>query len=91
MKTAIRKIGNSYGVVIPQSLLAKIAVKLNDPVDMSVKDGRIVIAPLRRDLRAGWAEESKRLAEAGEGGLVWPEFGNKRDKDLTWWGASRKS
>ena len=84
MKTAIRKLGNSQGVIIPKPLLAEIGAKANDPVELKVENGRLVIAPIGRDPRAIWAEECKALAEAGEAGLAWPEFGNVADKDLTW-------
>ncbi|MEA2992965.1 MAG: antitoxin MazE [Alphaproteobacteria bacterium] len=84
MKTAIRKMGNSHGVIIPKPLLAEIGAKANDQVEMTVKKGKIVISALKKDPRVGWAEDSKRLAEAGEGGLVWPEFANEGDKDLEW-------
>ncbi len=84
MKTAIRKMGNSHGVIIPKPLLAEIGAKANDRVDMKVEGGRIVIAPIRRDPRAGWADECKALREAGEDGLVWPEFGNEDDDKLVW-------
>ncbi len=82
MKTAIRKMGNSHGVIIPKPLLAEIGAKANDRVDMKVERGRIVIAPLQNDPRAGWAEECRIVAEAGEDGLVWPEFGNEDDDKL---------
>jgi antitoxin MazE len=84
MKTAIRKIGNSHGVIIPKPLLAEIGAKANDQVEIKVKKGKLVITPLERDPRAGWAAESKAIAAAGEGGLVWPEFANDADKDLKW-------
>jgi antitoxin MazE len=84
MKTVIRKMGNSHGVIIPKPLLAEIGAKANDQVEMMVKKGKIVISALKNNPRAGWAEDSKRLAEAGEGGLVWPEFANEGDKDLEW-------
>jgi antitoxin MazE len=61
MKTAIRKMGNSQGVIIPKPLLAEIGAAANDQVDMTVEQGRIVIAPLNDDPRAGWAEESNDL------------------------------
>ena len=76
--------GNSHGVIIPKPLLAEIGAKLNDRVDMKIENGKITIAPMDRDPRAGWAEDSKRLAAAGEDGLVWPEFANDGDKDLKW-------
>jgi antitoxin MazE len=84
MKTPIRKMGNSHGVIIPKPLLVEIGVKANDQVDLKVEDGRIVIAPIGQDPRAGWAAECKALREAGEDGLAWPEFGNEDDKKLTW-------
>ena len=84
MKSAIRKMGNSHGVIIPKPLLAEAGVKAGDQVDVVVKAGKIVIAPLQGDPRAAWAKECKALADAGEDGLVWPEFGNEDDKNLVW-------
>jgi antitoxin MazE len=82
MKSAIKKMGNSQGVIIPKPLLAELGIEANDPVDIKIKKGKIVIAPLERNPRAGWAEDAKALRDAGETGLVWPEFPNKDDKDL---------
>jgi antitoxin MazE len=84
MKSAIRKMGNSQGVIIPKPLLAEIGAKPGDQVDMKVKGGKIVLELPRKKARAGWAEDSKKLAAAGEGGLAWPEFASDGDKDLEW-------
>ncbi len=84
MKRAIRKFGNSQGVLIPKPLLEEIGAKVNDKVELHVESGKIVIAPIDHDPRAGWAEECKALKAAGEDCLVWPEFGNEADKDLEW-------
>ena len=84
MKAAIRKMGNSHGVIIPKPMLAEMGASVNDPVDMKVENGRLVISPLSRDPRSAWKEECKALKAAGEDGLVWPEFGNEADKDLDW-------
>jgi antitoxin MazE len=84
MRTAVRRMGNSQGVIIPKPLLAEIGVKTGDALDMKVERGKIVIAPTKRKPRQGWADAGKALAAAGEGGLVWPEFGNDWDKDWTW-------
>jgi antitoxin MazE len=84
MRAAIRKMGNSSGVIIPKSILALLGLEAGDDLDLSLDDGQIVLAPARRHPRAGWAEAAKRLAEAGDDGLVWPEFGNADDSDLKW-------
>jgi antitoxin MazE len=84
MKSAIRKIGNSHGVVIPKPLLGEIGARPGDKMDLKVERGKIIMTLPRRRPRQGWAEASRALADAGEGGLVWPEFGNEADKDWTW-------
>lgn len=82
MQVAIRKMGNSQGVVIPKPLLLQLG--LQGMADLQVKDGVIEIRPLLRSPRAGWAQDSQRLAAAGDYALVWPEWTNKGDQDLVW-------
>jgi antitoxin MazE len=84
MKTAIRRIGNSHGVTIPKPLLTEIGARPGDEVDVKVEQGKIIMRRSKRRNREGWAEASRALAAAGEGGLVWPEFGNAGDKDWSW-------
>ncbi|MGX5737011.1 AbrB/MazE/SpoVT family DNA-binding domain-containing protein [Bosea thiooxidans] len=84
MQSAIKKIGNSAGVVIPKPLLAEIGAKAGDPVELAVEDGRLVIEPVKRLPRAGWAEDSKRLVAEGDDALAWPEFANDEDEQLVW-------
>jgi antitoxin MazE len=84
MRAAIRRMGNSSGVIIPKPILAQIGAQVGDDLDLSVDKGRLVLAPDRRHPRAGWADAARRLAEAGDDALVWPEFGNAGDADLQW-------
>jgi len=84
MRVAVRRLGNSSGVIIPKSLLAEAGVAVGDTIDISLEEGRIVLAPMRSRARAGWAEESKAIAEAGDDALVWPEFPNSDDHRLDW-------
>ncbi|HZZ35933.1 MAG TPA: AbrB/MazE/SpoVT family DNA-binding domain-containing protein [Caulobacteraceae bacterium] len=84
MRAAIRKMGNSSGVIIPKPLLSELGVETGDAVDMTVEQGRIVLAPVAKHPRAGWAHAAAALAETAEDGLVWPEFANDEDQDLTW-------
>ena len=84
MRSAVRKMGNSSGVIIPKPLLVEIGAKAGDDVEMSVESGRIVIAPIHAHPRADWARDARRIAEAGDDELVWPEFGNADDGALVW-------
>jgi antitoxin MazE len=69
MRCSTRKIGNSAGVILPESFLASIGVKVGGTVDVTMEGGRIVIAPanaaVRKHPREGWAEEARAMAEAG--------------------------
>ena len=70
MLSAVRKFGNSTGVLIPQPLLSEIGAKAGDSVELKVEAGRLVIEHTRSQPRNGWAEDAKRLAEAGDDELV---------------------
>ncbi len=82
MEVAIRKMGNSQGVLIPKPILAQVG--LEGTADLQVRDGFIEVRPVRRNPREGWAEDAKRLAGEAQDALVWPEFGNEGDKELAW-------
>lgn len=84
MRSAVRKLGNSSGVIIPKSLLAEIGVSAGDAVDVTTDAGRIVLTPVPQHARTGWAEASQAIAAAGDDALMWPEFPNADDKDLAW-------
>ncbi len=82
MEVAIRKMGNSQGVLIPKPILAQLG--LEGTADLQVRDGVIEIRPVRRNPREGWAEDARRIADEGDDALVWPEFVNDSDSDLVW-------
>ncbi len=82
MEVAIRKMGNSQGVLIPKPILAQLG--LEGSADLRVRNGVIEIRPLKRNPREGWAEDARRLSEHGDDGLVWPEFANQGDEGLVW-------
>jgi antitoxin MazE len=84
MRGIVRRVGNSSGVITPKSMLEEIGIAVGDAVDLSLGDGRILLAPLPRRARDGWAEASRQLAETALDALVWPEFGNTGDKALGW-------
>ena len=82
MEVAIRKMGNSQGVLIPKPILAQLG--LEGRADLQVRDGVIEIRAIRRNPREGWAEDARRLAGQGGDALVWPEVANEGDDALVW-------
>lgn len=82
MEVAIRKMGNSQGVLIPKPILAQVG--LEGTAELRVRDGVIEIRPVRRNPREGWAEDAQRVAEQGADELVWPELANEDDESLIW-------
>ncbi len=83
MRTAIRKIGNSQGVLIPKPMLAETGLDVD--VDISVENGAIVLRPIQdRPPRAGWADAAREIAAQGDDVLAWPEFANAGDAELKW-------
>jgi putative addiction module antidote len=46
MRSSVRKIGNSAGVILPKPVLTSIGANVGDTVDVTLEDGRIVIAPV---------------------------------------------
>lgn len=82
MKIAIRRIGNSRGMIIPTPVLAQLG--LEDEAEVTIKDGAMIVRAAKSGPRAGWAAASKALAAEGDDGLVMPEFANADDAELAW-------
>lgn len=82
MKIAIRKMGNSQGVIIPKPILTQLG--LETEAEMSIERDAIVLRKPRKSAREGWAEASKAIAASGDDRLVWPEFGNAGDAEFAW-------
>ena len=82
MEVAIRKMGNSQGVLIPKPILAQVG--LEGTADLRVRDGVIEIRAIRRNPREGWADDARRLAAQGNDVLIWPEVSNEGDDKLVW-------
>jgi antitoxin MazE len=76
MRTHLRKVGNSRGVIIPAALLE--ACELGDEVDLHIEGKTIVIEALKTP-RAGWFNDYRAEADddswetfpADEGGEEW--------------------
>lgn len=83
MRSTIRKIGNSKGVILPQSFLKQ--CNIEDEVEVEVKDNTIIISPLQTNKRKGWAEAFKEMAKDGDDSLIIPDvFEDEDHKEWTW-------
>lgn len=85
MQTALRKMGNSTGMILPKAILQEIGATVGTAMDVRVEDGRVVVTPIRK-VREGWAEDAERLAILGTTPeeAEWMNFGNDGDDELTW-------
>lgn len=82
MEVAIRKMGNSQGVLIPKPILAQLG--LEGTADLQVRDGVIEIRAIRRNPREGWSDDARRLAAQGGDAPVWPDTANQGHADRVW-------
>lgn len=85
MRTALRKMGNSTGMILPKAMLQEIGLSAGAPMDVRVEDGKLVATPIR-NVREGWAEDAERVAAAGltQEEAEWMAFGNDGDRELDW-------
>jgi antitoxin MazE len=84
MRAALRRLGNSRGVILPKPVLAQLGIGQEDCLDLVVEQDRIILTRLAGSVRAGWATAAAEIAAGGDDALVWPEFGNEGDAELTW-------
>lgn len=88
MRSALKKIGNSSGLIIPKPLLLEIGAEAGDAVEIEVEDGRLVVTRVFKTVREGWAAASKELGLQGfsEEDVEWLEapLTAETDEDWTW-------
>jgi antitoxin MazE len=82
MRIAIRRIGNSKGIIIPTAMLQELG--LDAEAEISIEHGALVVRAPSDSIRAGWAKASQELAKYGDDELILPEFGNADDEELRW-------
>lgn len=83
MQTALRKMGNSTGLIVPRAMLGEIGVSTGSAMDLRVEDGKLIATPIAHPPRAGWALAAQEIAEDAEA-ADWQGFGNEGDADLAW-------
>lgn len=85
MKTAIRKMGNSQGVLIPKPFLMQTGLDIGE-VEIQVENDAIVIRKPKKKCREGWAEACQQIATATEPEQViaWPLVAAETEAGFTW-------
>lgn len=85
MKLNIIKIGNSWGIRLPKSLIDQ--CKFTESVQVKVKNGALILIPdTDESPRAGWDKKFKKMAKMGDDKLLDPEvFELESDKDDWKW------
>jgi len=85
MQTALRKMGNSTGIILPRSILGQIGLTTGAAMDLRVEDGKLIGTPVKSDRRGLWASAAAEIANDGnEEEAAWRGFGNDDDADLIW-------
>jgi antitoxin MazE len=84
MRIPLRKLGNSSGIIIPRPLLRQIGVETGDELEMKLKGGQIVLSPVEKQPRSGWANAAQTIANSNDEALEWSEFSNAEDGQLQW-------
>jgi antitoxin MazE len=85
MQTALRKMGNSTGMIVPRAILGEIGLGVGATLDVRVEDGTIIATPIKIERRVRWADAAAAIDSFGEGDEAdWQGFGNESDDALTW-------
>ena len=84
MKTAIRKMGNSQGVLIPKPFLMQAGLEIGE-VEIEVENETIVIRKPKKKLREGWAEACRKIATGtADQVIAWPLIHCEAEAELSW-------
>lgn len=82
MKTKVRKIGNSFGIIIGRKILDQVSV--DKEVSLTVEDSKIIIEAVKSNPRENW-EEMLLKANSLEDKEFLEDFENEFDKtEWTW-------
>jgi len=63
MRSALLRVGEAAGVILPQAVLDSLDLKLADSLNVEVRGGEVVVTAANRKVREGWEEDFRALAE----------------------------
>lgn len=85
MRTALRKMGNSAGMIVPKAILAELGSEIGEEFEIRTEDGKIVASPVRAGVRPGWAEAAALIgAEADAEAEDWLDLASDADAAWKW-------
>ena len=64
MLISVVKIGNSKGIRLPKNILEQ--CEITDKIELEVHDKEITLKSLKKNVRDGWGEKFKIMAENGD-------------------------
>ncbi len=82
MKVSIVSIGNSKGIRIPKSILGQ--CDFNDTAELEVLNNTLVIKPLKKKAREGWARAFSKMHERRDDLLLLDDSVDSDMKDWEW-------
>jgi antitoxin MazE len=81
MEAKLIQIGNSKGIRIPHKILSQ--SRIDGRIELTVKNGAIVLRPIKKTPREGWACAAKKMHAEGDDRLLLPDaLGD--DEELDW-------
>jgi antitoxin MazE len=86
MQSALRKIGNSTGIVLPRPILGAMGIAGGTMLELTVEDGRLIGTPVKSIVRQGWDTAAAAIgaSELSRADSVWIDPVNDSDADWTW-------
>ena len=85
LKSKLRKMGNSTGMIVPKPILDQLGLRDGVEVELRIENGEVIARPTKRKVREGWAEDAERIGklELTAEERDWIDFPN--DFDETEW------
>ena len=68
MLISVVQIGNSKGIRLPKAIIDQ--CNISDKVDLEIKDNEIILKPIKKKVREGWADKFKLMAKNGDDQLA---------------------
>ena len=82
MLVSVIPIGNSKGIRLPKAILEQLNIQ--DTLDLEIEDKHLVLKPIARKPREGWAGALKEMTAIHEDVLIIPDTGDAEVFEWEW-------